>query len=397
MNKKMKQKIQKQSRCVIKRVCVLGMTVMMAASLAGCGTKTGASMNANEETTQYEEKYMSNDETIKYEGDTSELKINADIKPSPEQIPEVKLTLFRPDEKTLVKELLQEGMRTEFYNASKECIQYSGKNGDTLNINKSGFYMLSNFWDYLFYCFHWSSLDPQYNADKYSRTTDFEFMSRQEALELVIKKLEKCGVKLGDYDVAFYCLDYKTLKEEENVINQYSEAPKSEWKDSWTEDDNCYYIVIRQKFNDIPEYHPLGGVYERYEDYDSPVQAVVSKDGIRYIEVDYAMQFENTGILETILTPQQVLDKVIEEKCYVDEGWEKQKYTLTKMNLCYFSNVSDGNILNTTPVYQFYIKEKYWDGNDWGKTVKQLVIDARTGEKVEVYDSAQESINREYH
>lgn len=395
-NEKQKKSLENNSRCIVKRICVLGMTVIMAASLAGCGTKTNANAESGKETTKYGERYLSNDETIKYESKASDLKIDAEIKPSPEKVPQIKLTTYKPDEKTLVKELLQEGMRTEQY--GKENIQYSGKNGDILNISESGFYMFSDYFiNYLSYCFHLSSRDSEYNADKYSQTTDFDFMKRQEALDIIIDKLEQCGINLGDYEAAFYCLDYKTLQEEEHIIDKDGDASKSKWKDSWSVEDNCYYIVIRQKFNDIPEYHPLQGVYERYEDYDSPIQAVVSKDGIRYIEVDYAMEFEKTGNLINILSPQQVLDQIIENKYYVDEGWEKQEYTLRKMNLCYFSNVADGKILNTAIVYQCYVEEKYWDGNEWEKTVKQLIIDAGTGEEVEVYDSTQGIINQQYH
>ena len=349
MNKKMKKKTER--KCIAKRLCILGMAGMMASSLAGCGTNTNASMNAKEETTQYEEKYMSNDETIKYEGNTSELKFAEDIsiKPSPKQIPEVKLTFYKPDEKILVKELLQEGMRTEWYGNNVPGVdtkQYSGKNGDVLDINEAGFTMDSDFYGYIFNSFHPSTIDGAYNAEKWSRTTDFEFMSRQEALDLVVKKLKKCGIDLGDYEASFYCLDYKTLKKEEKVWDKDGVAPKSEWKDKWTEDDNCYYISIRQKFNDIPEYHPMGGIYKRYEEANEAVQAVVSKDGIRYWDVDYA-------------------------------GY--------------------GKIFKTLPVYQLYIKEKEWTGDMWWNRVHQLIIDARTGEEVQIYDETPKSLNPVYH
>lgn len=386
MNKK-----TKQNKCVIKRMIALGMACLMAVSFAGCGANTNAKTNESGETLKYEEKYMGNNETIKYSSNTTELKIEADIKVSPEKIPEINVMLAEPNEKVLVRELLQEGMRTEFY--GEDCLQYSGKNGDVLNINTSGFYMMSDFREYLSYCFYLSTKDAEYNADKYSQTTDFDFMSRQEAVDKVIEKLEKCGVTMEAYDYTIYCLDYETLKNEEHVIDQNGDAPKSKWKDSWTEDDNCYYICIRPLFNDIPEYHLMDGVYMRYEDYCSPIQAVVSKDGIRYIDVDYIMQYENTGKLENMLGPQQIIDKVIENKYYVDSAWEKQEYTLSKMNLCYFSNIGGGKILNTIPVYQCYIEEKYWDGTEWGTRVNQLIIDARTGEEVEVYDATMNILN----
>lgn len=404
MNKKMKQKTGK--KCIAKRLCILGMAGTMAASLVGCGINTNASMNAKEETTQYEEKYMSNDETIKYEGNTLDLKFGANlsIKPSPKEIPEVKLTFYKPDEKVLVKELLQEGMRTEWYGKDEAGLyhkQYSGKNGDVLDIYEAGFTMFSDFYGYLFNSFHPSTIDGAYNAEKWSRTTDFKFMSRQEALDLVVKKLEKCGINLGDYEASFYCLDYKTLKKEEDVWDKSGNpAPKSEWKDKWTEDDNCYYISIRQKFNDIPEYHPMGGIDKRYEEANEAVQAVVSKDGIRYWNVDYVMQYENTGKFEKILSPQEILDKVIENKYYQYEYAEKPEYKLTKMNLCYFSDVDYagyGEIFRTLPVYQLYIKEKEWTGDIWWNRVHQLIIDARTGEEVQTYDETPKSLNPVYH
>lgn len=371
----------------IRRACVLGMTIMIAVCFVGCETNT----NANEEGIKYSEKYISSDETIKYEAKSQELKIEADIKKVPNEIPQVKTIINKPNEKLIVNELLQEGIRTEDY--TDDSPQYAGKNGDILNISSNGFYMLSDFYNNIFYAFHLSSKDSEYNANKYSKDTDFEFMSRNEALDIVIEKLEKCGVTIGDYEAKFYCLDYETLKKEEHVIDENGNAPKNEWKDSWTEDDNCYYITIRQKINDIPEYHLHYGLYKNYEDYCSPIQAIVSKEGIRYLDVDGVMQFENTENLVKILSPNQILDKVIENKYYEDK-WEKQEYTLTKMNLCYFSNTAYNKILETIPVYQLYIEEKYWNGTQWDKKICQLIINASTGEVVEPYDPTQEIFSK---
>lgn len=396
MNKKVEERKLKKCRHMVKRVCVLGMAAMMTASLAGCGLKTNAGANAKEKGTRCNVKYMSGNETVKYEEDNSWLKIGAKIKAVPKKVPEIKATPVKFNEKILVKELLQEGMRTEMYQKGEP--QYSGKNGDILNIDSSvRFYMLSNFYDNLFNCFHLSSRDPEYNADKYSQTTDFEFMSRQEALELVIDKLKKCGANIENYNAAFYCLDYKTLKKEECVYDKNGDvAPKSQWKDKWTEDDNCYYIAIRPLLNDIPEYHPQTGFDIRYEDYCSPIQAIVSKDGIRYMDVDGIMEYENTGENVKVLSPQQVLDNMREKKFIVDR-WEefgkKSKYTLHTMNLCYFSDMSYGKVETTMPVYQCYIKEKFWNGMNWDTTVLQFIVDAKTGEKIDVYKKTNDFIN----
>lgn len=376
-------KDRKIIRKKIQSFCMLGMSIMMIICFTGCENNT----NAKVETNKYEEKYLSNNETIKYEGKSEDLKIEAKIQNTPKEIPQIKATLYNPNENIVVKEMLYEGLRTEYYSDSSP--QYLGKNGDILNITSSGFNMLSDFYNNIFYCFHLSSKDSEYNADKYANTTDFGFMSREDALDLVIKKLEKCGIELGEYQVKFYCLDYKTLEKEEHVIDSNGEGPKSEWKDSWTEDDNCYYIIIRQKFNDIPEYHLHYGLYKNYEDYSSPIQAIVSKDGIRYLDVERVMQFQNTENLVNILNPEIILNKVIENKYYKD-SWEKQAYILNKMNLCYFSDVAHDQIIKTIPVYQLYIKEKYWDGTQWDNKICQLIIDARTGEEIQPYDATQE-------
>lgn len=378
----------------MKRVCVLGMVTVAVVSTVGCGSNTNA--NTREESTMYNVKYMSGNETVKYGGDTSWLKIEAKIKSSPEKVPMIKAAPIQFSEKILVKELLREGMRTEDYQKSEP--QYSGKNGDILNIDRSvSFYMISDFYNELFNCFHLSSRDPEYNADKYSQTTDFEFMSRQEALELVINKLKKCGADIENYNAAFYCLDYKTLKKEECVYDKNGDvAPKSQWKDEWTEDDNCYYIAIRPLLNDIPEYHPQTGWDARYEDYCSPIQAIVSKDGIRYMDVDGIMEFENTGETVKILSPQQILDIMRKKKFIVDrwkEFGKKSKYTLQSMNLCYFSDMPYGKVETTIPVYQCYIKEKFWNGMNWDTTVLQFIVDAKNGEKIDVYKKTNDFIN----
>lgn len=347
----------KTHRCAVQNLLLAGLSVITVMNLVGCGSKLSAATQTAP--SQYSCNYISNDETVKCESSATDLNITADIKVSPEYVPEVTAKTFDFDEKTVVNAFLDEAMRTEFYTTNWP--HYSDKNGLTLYFSNNGFELFNDYAIHLDSCFHLAERDEAYNADKFSQTTDFKFMTREEALNTVIAKLEECGLPLGDYTYTCYCLDYKTLQKYEYVMDPYGNADKSRYKDNWSEDDNCYYFCIRQAFNDIPEYHILDGIERYYVDYSTSIQAIVSKDGIIKFHIDSAPLFTNTGKQIKILTPQQVLDKIIANKTYLlpygDDPVET--YTIKSMNLCYFSDFEDYELTETTPVYQCYLKVTY--------------------------------------
>lgn len=373
----------KTRRFTVQNLLLAGLSVITVMSLVGCGSELSAATQTAP--SQYSCNYISNDETVKCESAATDLNITADIKASPEYVPEVTAKTFDFDEKTIVNAFLDEGMRTEFYSANSP--QYSDKNGLTLNFSNNGFDLFNDYAIHLDSCLHLAERDEAYNADKFSQTTDFKFMPREDALNTVIAKLEECGLSLGDYTYTCYCLDYKTLKKYEYVMDKYGNTDKSRYKDNWSEEDNCYYFCIRQAFNNIPEYHLWSGLYRNYENYDCSIQAIVSKDGIIKFDIDSIPIFTNTGKQIKILTPQQILDKIVAEKLYVPYKDDKNAtYTIESMNLCYFSDFADTKIIKTIPVYQCHIKETYKENNQQNHRIIQLIINAETGDEQNVTD-----------
>lgn len=52
----------------------------------------------------------------------------------------------------------------------------------------------------------------KYNGDKFLKDTDLDFMSREEALNVLLDKLELLGIQLGDIEFSCYGLEHNTLK-----------------------------------------------------------------------------------------------------------------------------------------------------------------------------------------
>lgn len=349
--------------CFIKKSVLIILVLTVAMYLIGCGMS-----NKEQKTTL---KSPSGEYSVS--GDN--LSLDTVIDTSSNRIDEIVVSPYKISADAAKKAFLKKAEKLDYNDIEDEGEYYVDEEGNTVSIiNSTGVTYISKFYEYLINSFRLDPRDEKYNGDKFSKTREFKFMSRDEALNVLKDKLKKLGVELGDIEYTCYSLDYKTLEKEEYAENMYGAEDTSVYKNRWTSKDNCYFFAIRQKCNNIIEYHKAAGMMRNYEDCNSSITAVVSKRGVESLEMQCVLTFKNTGKKIKIMEPQQVLDKI---SAKYGKVLGEQKYTITSFNLCYMTDIM--NDYTVTPIYQCHMIEE----NDEGERVEQLLINAVTGEELE--------------
>jgi len=130
------------------------------------------------------------------------------------------------------------------------------------------------------------------NLDRFSqkRNLDLPFTPHQLAVDEVKKVLTSLGIYVYD-EIETYSLDYQTLQAQEKVLKENGNltSPKDgsiTLKDSWSEDDDCYYMVFRSGFDKIPIYPNSHGSVEANTFVPSAyITACYSKKGLEYLAI----------------------------------------------------------------------------------------------------------------
>ena len=262
-------------------------------------------------------------------------------------------------------------------------VSYEGENGNTIsfgNIPSSCNYRKNGLSKYLLNSFRLQSKDSRYNADKFSLDKEFEFSTREEAFNKIRKTLTDIGIEIGSNYKA-YSLDYKTMRDEEYVMDVNGNEDRSKYKPSWTEEDNAYYFVINQDYEKLPTYHPYFNVFKSKEESNAPIQVVYSKNGIEYLEIENVVDFSSKNSEVEILPFENIIES-INNKAFLNE--DDRTFKVTKMELEYMVDTYNGRkdgIYKVRPIWMADVEEV----NKEYKCEFPIIIDAATGEIIENY------------
>lgn len=262
-------------------------------------------------------------------------------------------------------------------------VSYEGENGNTIsfgNIPSSCNYRKNGLSKYLLNSFRLQSKDSRYNADKFSLDKEFEFSTREEAFNKIRKTLTDIGIEIGSNYKA-YSLDYKTMRDEEYVMDVNGNEDRSKYKPSWTEEDNAYYFVINQDYEKLPTYHPYFNVFKSKEESNAPIQVVYSKNGIEYLEIENAVDFSSKNSEVEILPFENIIES-INNKAFLNE--DDRTFKVTKMELEYMVDTYNGRkdgIYKVRPIWMADVEEV----NKKYKCEFPIIIDAATGEIIDNY------------
>jgi len=233
--------------------------------------------------------------------------------------------------------------------------------------------------------------DTFYNLDRFNqmRDQDLPFMPQQQAVDEVEKELTSLGISVYD-KVDTYALDYQTLQAQEKILEQKGDltSPKdgtTTLKPSWSQEDDCYYMIIRSGFDNIPVY-PLdhGSVETNTIVPSTYIYACYSKKGLEYLSIvdPYKEKAVDHGGLK-IISPEEALAAV------------KRKYanviltdptTITAIELNYVRMLinQSRDEFRMVPAWCFELKEVRKDSEKGEPyTVdSRMIIDATTGGEI---------------
>ena len=218
-----------------------------------------------------------------------------------------------------------------------------------------------------------------YNADLYARDKNFTFASCLDARNMVTDQLASVGISLedGSYQSDCYSLDYQTLQQEESIISMDGSQDTEQYKEGWSEDDDCYYLCFRQMRDGLPISYEYAGVFTEYNDANAPIQAIVSKNGIEMLSMDRLFtDFEATQT-STLLGFEEIAGTVTEKFA---DLLTNSTYDVEQAELVYLCLKKDGGVYEMKPTWVLDIKESV--ENAGGEYSLQMMVDAQTGEEV---------------
>ena len=297
-------------------------------------------------------------------------------------------SLQKIDTAQVEEDLLQEAgdydsypytMQDEYGNANDVTFYANTYNGFYLSSgpSSSNFYYLSgdcNFSNYAA-AFRIEKKFDDYNADKFSTQEDLPFESRQEAYSQIGDFLKALGFD-SDFEYVSYSLDHSTLQNEEVHYDMDGNIDPSENKDQWTQEDDCYYVALRQIFNGVPIYYPYVSTFVNEDVENYPINAMVNENGIFSLNIDQVFEFADEEKIDSVVEFDTVFDAVSDK---FNDILGDSTYVFDLAELVYYVDLSsDDGTYEAYPIW--IIKGKEISGDNESEI--QVFIDAQTGDEI---------------
>ena len=363
---------------------MVAMTATLCLSLSGCGNgsetasqaDTSSKVEINESVSgEYASSGMNIKIPERYEKEADNVSFKADVIVSLEVrengLQKISASVQRPDP-AKVLECLMGDAEIDEKNEEEDNCWYVGANGESLTINNTSIGFATKFYVYVSNAFRLQQGYSDYNADKYELDKDFGFASRQQAFEDVRQSLKMMGIDVEN-EYKCYVLEHSILQSEEYVMDMNGNVDQSNYKGSWTQDDDSYYFVINQKYGDTPAYHVFYDNFPLIADENAPIQVLYNKNGIQFLQLEKVFSFsEQEGIYD--LKPFEEIVEVIENKYGM--LLDGSTYSVNQATLYYMENETSDGQYAVSPVWIFNIVD-----NEDGKAL-QDVVNAQTGEEI---------------
>lgn len=289
------------------------------------------------------------------------------------------------------KEYVQES-QTTFITDDKEEIYFDS--GTFTYKTKLSEYIFAVF----SYTFRYSSPGTEEKFTKESLTG----FTKEEAIATGKKAIEKLGISVAENPVAI-SLDAETLQKEQDLLLEDSfyqtliENNKIEFKETWEEDDECYFLVFSPTVRNIPIL-PMSFNYQSKDVSisGSQIAILVSKDGIESFEI-------HDKIYQEVSLKEQLQELVTME--YAIQKFEKKfgallmdrSYKVKKLQMVYVPVQENLNVpeYDLIPTWELEIEIKYtgtvMEKDEDGNLVKStktsysyniFLVNAVTGEEI---------------
>lgn len=228
---------------------------------------------------------------------------------------------------------------------------------------------------YILSAFRLDESYDDYNANLFSIENQLSFATREETYSDLITLFEKIGAPT-EYKYKAYALDYNTLKTEEKHEDMDGNDDQSSYKKEWSSDDDAYYFVMRQCFEKLPVYHVYAEIFSTEADMNTPVQAVISSEGLESLDIEKIFTFTDKKEVINMVSLDDVVTTVSNKYNQIlGDG----TYEITYVELYYYVDLSGET--GTYEVYPCWILKGVEMKND-GESNIQIIIDAQTGEEL---------------
>lgn len=249
---------------------------------------------------------------------------------------------------------------------------YEGVNNEILTVTPYSLGYSTRFFTYINHAFRLQQGYSDYNAYKYSTEKDLSFETRQNAFNAIKEVLRNIGIEVGE-EYRCFALDYKTMQQEEYVIDINGDIDKEAYKDSWTQDDDSYYFIINQSYKETPAYHIFYDAFPLVADENAPIQVIYNKNGIQFLQIEKVFTFRQEEGVYNLKSFSEVAE-VLQKKYGMLLG--DSFYEVNFAQLYYMENKLSENRYEILPVWIFRTKE-----SSTGK-VLQDVVNAQTAEEI---------------
>lgn len=241
-------------------------------------------------------------------------------------------------------------------------------------------YMKSPDIDYIFHTFFPDSKTDQYNSFLYSTSSDLDFMTREQAWEMVVDHMQELNIDMTlaiPYTV--YSMDLETMIQEERYVDHNNNIVLEDKNPQWDKEEEGYLYFITQEYEGIP-FYAYPNIEQGDEETIAPMEIYQNARGM--IEVKLMRWFDIMEQKETSrLLPIESIMSVIEEK--YKGTLHTNALTVKNASLFIFPiNNKDGNYV-LTPVWVCRIEEKHEDlGLQSYESYIYMAINALTAEEM---------------
>ena len=174
-------------------------------------------------------------------------------------------------------------------------------------------YMKSPDIDYIFHIFFPDSKTDQYNSFLYSTSSDLDFMTREQAWEMVVDHMQELNIDMTlaiPYTV--YSMDLETMIQEERYVDHNNNIVLEDKNPQWDKEEEGYLYFITQEYEGIP-FYAYPNIEQGDEETIAPMEIYQNARGM--IEVKLMRWFDIMEQKETSrLLPIESIMSVIEEK-----------------------------------------------------------------------------------
>lgn len=207
------------------------------------------------------------------------------------------------------------------------------------------------------------------------KESEVSFKSGEECIAELKKIIDELGYHSEDYIFGCYPLDFPTMKNLEDQYLQEGYLIEEKRKESWSQEDDAYFIYGYQKYEDIPVFHEMMSI-ARIMAYDTPdnapIQAIYSTRGIELLNISNVYSFEN-GEQQVSLKPFEDIAAVVEEK--FENILNDADYEVTRAKFYERVYLNEEQKYEADPIWYFEVVE-----NNTSKSV--TLINAETGKEI---------------